>query len=188
MAQTVGHGYFNIRPNIYPRVFVPFDIVALVIQSVGGAISANENENSGMPPGVKITIVGLVLQLVSLTVVFGLFLSIIIPNRHSMYQSSALPFSQMSAGTSPGSSTREEPDAEKKKPAGNAIRHLVIVLLAATLLIVIRSAYRVAELSKGLSGGLETNQWAFMMMDGLLILIATALMAWGHPNLILRSS
>jgi hypothetical protein len=176
MAQTVGHGYFNIRPTIYPRVFVPCDIVALAVQSVGGAISANENENSGMPPGVKITIVGLVLQLISLTVVFGLFLSIIIPNRHILHKKGELP--------SPETSMRVS-DPEKL-PTGNNIGHLTAVLLAATLLIVIRSAYRVAELSKGLSGGLETNQWAFMMMDGLLILIATALLAWGHPNLVLR--
>ncbi|RFU33717.1 hypothetical protein B7463_g2585, partial [Scytalidium lignicola] len=61
IAQTVGHGYLQINPGIYPRVFIPSDVIVLVLH-VGVAMSSNENEGHGLANGVKITITGLVFR------------------------------------------------------------------------------------------------------------------------------
>ena len=189
---------------------MPSDVIALVVQSVGGAISANSQESEGLPVGAKVTIVGLALQVTSLCVFFVLFLAIVVPNRHDIFRGKNDPFSpvvydrpryvEMVGGNECEPSKVDSVTGQPKpksfvnadgglgKLPGQSTKAFVIVLLVATVLIVIRSAYRVAELSKGLNGGLETNQWAFMIMDGLLMLIATCLLAWGHPNLLLRGN
>jgi hypothetical protein len=146
-------------------------------------MSSGEDESQGLSTGVKITIVGLVLQLVSLCVFFFLFMSVVIPNRDQVCRNGR---AAVNANQLRGSS---ETSAKKEviRPRLSS-RSFTIVILLATCLIVIRSAYRVAELSSGLSGSLITNQWAFMIMDGLLILVATGILTWGHPNLLLRES
>lgn len=179
----------KINPRLYPRIFIPSDVIALAIQSVGGAMSSSENEDSGLSTGVKITIVGLVLQLVSLCVVFVLFLSITIPNRTKLFgRRKQQVYSEQQPQDSKSPRDTSPSEINPEVPQFSSIRNFIIIIMIATFLIVVRSAYRVAELSSGLSGSLITNQWAFMIMDGLIILIATALLTWGHPNLLLRGN
>lgn len=62
----------------------------------------------------------------------------------------------------------------------------VFMLLVATVLILIRSCYRVAELSQGLSSSLATDQWLFVGLDGFMVAIATSLMVIVHPALVVE--
>lgn len=53
----------RFKPQLFIWIFIPFDIVCLILQAAGGALSTGDN-NSDL--GVTISMVGLVLQVVVL--------------------------------------------------------------------------------------------------------------------------
>ncbi|KFY07181.1 hypothetical protein V492_07377 [Pseudogymnoascus sp. VKM F-4246] len=59
----------------------------------------------------------------------------------------------------------------------------LIALGAATLAIFIRTCFRVAELSGGFSGPLIQNEVSYMILEGSMIVIASALLTIGHPGI-----
>jgi hypothetical protein len=52
----------------------------------------------------------------------------------------------------------------------------------ATVLIFTRSVYRVAELEGGYQGTIASNQPAFMVLEGPLVILATLALAIFHPG------
>lgn len=52
----------------------------------------------------------------------------------------------------------------------------------ATLCILIRTAYRVAELSEGLDSEIATNETLFFILEGVMILLASILLTAFHPG------
>jgi RTA1 like protein len=56
-------------------------------------------------------------------------------------------------------------------------------LLVATITILIRSSFRVAELTGGFHGKLWHSEIDFMVLDGAMIAIASLLMTLFHPGL-----
>lgn len=55
-------------------------------------------------------------------------------------------------------------------------------LALTTLCIFIRSVFRVAELSEGFKGHLANNQISFMILDGVMIIIASSSLTIFHPG------
>ena len=55
-------------------------------------------------------------------------------------------------------------------------------LLVSTIAILIRSAFRVAELSAGFHGALANNETTFMVLDGVMIIAAVAVLTVLHPG------
>ncbi|VUC38213.1 unnamed protein product [Clonostachys rosea] len=176
LAQKIGRGYLNIRPGLYPRIFIPCDVVILALQATGGALTTAQTSTpeeaakykDGKPPGVIITITGLVLQVVSLTVFLVLF--------------SAILFGPNKGRRSADEKTNASVAWRKSIPLSMFIYSLAI----ACILVLIRSAYRVAELSNGLGSGLARNEPLFIGLDGFLIALATALLIGFHPVYLLK--
>lgn len=70
-----GEDVSRLRPRNYAIVFVSCDIVALILQSVGGAItSASDDDPSQRDTGVNIMIAGLAFQVAALTMFISLAL------------------------------------------------------------------------------------------------------------------
>ncbi|KAI0908300.1 RTA1-domain-containing protein [Ustulina deusta] len=160
IADYLGRGKFNIRPNLYARIFIPSDIFALLIQASGGGVSFTEEVplDGGISTGQGVIIAGLTLQVVSLTVFFILFMGIIWPAnlfRPKKY---------------------EKLDQDDKR-----VRNFILYILTAIILIIGRSAFRVAEFSGGIFGPLGHNESLFIIFDGFPIAIATSLMVVFHP-------
>jgi hypothetical protein len=64
-------------------------------------------------------------------------------------------------------------------------RHFKIFLCSlalATVCIFIRSVFRVAELSGGFKGHLANNQISFMILDGVMVIIASFTLTVMHPG------
>jgi hypothetical protein len=55
-------------------------------------------------------------------------------------------------------------------------------LATATLTIFIRSVFRVAELSAGFESELARNETTFMILEGVMILVACLALTIGHPG------
>lgn len=51
-----------------------------------------------------------------------------------------------------------------------------------TVAIFIRSVFRVAELSKGFHGPLDNQQITYMVLEGVMIILAVAVLTIGHPG------
>lgn len=69
---------FNTK--FFYLVFIPCDIISLVLQAVGGAISSTSNGESD--DGVSIALAGLVFQVVTLLVFVGATIDYVIRSRH----------------------------------------------------------------------------------------------------------
>ncbi|TGJ78955.1 hypothetical protein E0Z10_g9815 [Xylaria hypoxylon] len=160
IADYLGRGKFNIKPRLYARVFIPSDVFALLIQSSGGGVSISEDVSldGGISTGQGIIIGGLTLQVLSLTVFFILFWGVIWPTNL---------FRPKKYG--------------KLNEDDKRVRNFVIYLLIAIVLVIGRSAFRVAEYSQGIFGTLGHNEVLFILFDGFPIAIATSLMVIFHP-------
>lgn len=55
-------------------------------------------------------------------------------------------------------------------------------LAIATVAILVRCSFRVAELSKGFSSSLANNEVMFMVLDGAMMSIAVIVLTVGHPG------
>ncbi|KAH8161044.1 hypothetical protein CIB48_g7200 [Xylaria polymorpha] len=165
IADFLGRGVFNINPRLYSRVFIPCDVIALVVQGAGGAVSVTEEvTTTGLTPGAAIVVAGLTFQLVSLTVFFILFGAVLWSSNISCPASSNLPIRQ-----------------------AKRLRTFAILIIIAILFIVGRSAFRVAELSEGIRGGLIHDELLFIIFDGFPIIIATSIIVAAHPIFMLQT-
>ena len=54
----------------------------------------------------------------------------------------------------------------------------------ATLAIYVRSVYRVAELSEGFDGKIANYEIPYMILEGVMIIIASVLLTASHPALV----
>lgn len=55
-------------------------------------------------------------------------------------------------------------------------------MCTATVLILVRSSYRVAELSGGFGGNLANEEVPFMILEGAMIVLATLCLTVFHPG------
>lgn len=65
-------------------------------------------------------------------------------------------------------------------------RGMMVGLAVATVLILIRSCFRVAELKDGFDGELFNDEVSIMILEGPMMIIACALMTVFHPGLAMR--
>ncbi|KAI0400143.1 RTA1-domain-containing protein [Xylaria palmicola] len=160
IAEYLGRGKFNIRPRLYSRIFIPSDAFALLIQASGGGVSFTDTVpvDGGVSTGQSIIIAGLALQVVSLTVFFILFIGVIWPT--DLFRTKR--------------SGRLDQDDRR-------VRTFISLMLVAIVLIIGRSAFRVAEYSEGIFGSLGHNEVLFILFDGFPVAIATSLMVIFHP-------
>ncbi|KAI0967215.1 RTA1-domain-containing protein [Xylaria arbuscula] len=160
IADYLGRGKFNINPRLYARIFIPSDVFALLVQASGGGVSFTETPpaDGGVSTGQGIIVGGLTLQVVSLTIFFILFMGVIMPT--NLFRSM----------------TYNRLDRDDKR-----VRNFVIYLLIAIVLIIGRSAFRVAEYSEGIFGSLGQNQVLFIIFDGFPVAIANSLLVIFHP-------
>ncbi|KAG8967259.1 hypothetical protein FRC03_010334 [Tulasnella sp. 419] len=64
----LGTQYARLRPNVYSVLFITMDIIALIIQSVGGAKASLALTNDGDPEvGARIMVSGIVFQIFAIT-------------------------------------------------------------------------------------------------------------------------
>jgi hypothetical protein len=60
-----------------------------------------------------------------------------------------------------------------------------LAIATATITILIRCTFRVAELSEGFGGKLANDEPLFMIFDGLMMLICVAVLTVAHPGIML---
>lgn len=143
----------RFKPQLFYWIFIPFDIVCLILQSAGGAMSSSADDGSNT--GVDISMAGLVLQIIVLVLFMAAF---------SDYMIRYLRSDQFSA-------------------FGWRLNTFFAGLVSAILLIFVRCVYRVVELKDGYSGDMITHEIPFILLEGVVVLLAAIALCFGHPGL-----
>lgn len=171
--------YTRLRPMMYTWIFVTFDFIALVLQGAGGGITATGDDNKDQVDlGVNVMMAGLGFQVFSLVAFSALCLDFAwrVRKGHRAWRAAS-------------SIASTDPVAEDRYRALRAtlmFRGLVGALAAAVFLIIVRSAYRLAELQGGFHGKLANNEVVFMIIEGPMVILACAALVAFHPGLALK--
>ncbi|KAJ5637376.1 hypothetical protein N7490_007255 [Penicillium lividum] len=150
-----GREFSRLRPLYYTVIFCSCDLVSLSLQGTGGGLASNASENLQDPYlGDDIMLAGLGFQVIS-TVLF-IALTAEYFWRIKTYGQINLTLNKQLLASIGG-------------------------LGLAMTFILIRSVYRVVELSEGWNGYLIGVQSFFIVLEGLMIALATAMLCACHP-------
>ncbi|KAM0415693.1 hypothetical protein ACHAPT_013365 [Fusarium lateritium] len=155
-----GEGFSRFSPRTYTITFMISDFIALVFQAAGGSILGADDPTK-TDAGLAIIKTGLAAHLaaISIFVILASELGFRIHRNRDSWN----------------------PNFRKLQRSWR-FKTFLICLAAATLCIVIRTSYRVAELSGGYDSKLANDEVAFMILEGAMIVIATICLSIGHPG------
>ncbi|KAJ7483579.1 RTA1 like protein-domain-containing protein [Mycena latifolia] len=165
IVQRLGVCYSRLAPRWYTRIFLSCDIIALVIQGAGGGLAASANDQAGSQMGANIMLAGIAFQFG--TVCAGEFL-----RRYAL----DLPL------------RGEAPQSGAKALLTRRLRLMIAALAFSTLVLFIRSVYRLIELSGGWNGRVIQTEVYFNVLDGGMVVLAIYTMNIAHPGLLLRQT
>ncbi|OJJ51641.1 hypothetical protein ASPZODRAFT_442865 [Penicilliopsis zonata CBS 506.65] len=154
--QILGSQSSVLSPKLYLWIFCTCDILSLVIQAVGGgmAASAYDTLDGNTAPGTHIMVAGIVFQMASITVFVALAADFVRRTlRHRLIQS-----------------------------ADGSFVPLLVAMGFSVVCIYIRSIYRTIELSQGWTGYLITHQVYFVVLDGVMMVLAVVVFNFVHPG------
>lgn len=169
------------------------DFLCLVLQAAGGAITSTSGGDSDQAEtmretGINIMIAGLALQVVSLSC-FILYGSIY------LWRCNAAEKVKTSLSKLESSLHSCQRLVLGKRLSRWPLFALIILslltssgLAIASFAILIRSAFRVAELRDGFESSLANNEVAFMILEGAMIVLACLALSVGHPALFVKMS
>ncbi|KAM5352940.1 hypothetical protein ACJ41O_005662 [Fusarium nematophilum] len=147
--------YSMIRPTKLTKTFVLGDVLSFLIQ--GGASGMMVVQNPNMVKwGERIIILGLMVQVV----MFALFCAIAVVFHRRMRRA---PTAESLDGLIPWEES-------------------LVMLYAVSILIMVRSIFRVVEFAQGYTGYALSHEWTLYVFDSLLMWLVTVLFAWRFPD------
>ncbi|KAF2093267.1 putative RTA1 domain protein [Rhizodiscina lignyota] len=154
----------RLQPRTLSLMFMCFDLVALILQAAGGAIAASaDDDQNESDTGRNIMIAGLVWQVASLAVFMLLWADYLWRLRKS------------------GERVKNE-KLRHLRVGFRRFKYFQYALWTATILIFIRSVYRVVELQGGFDGAVANDEVVFMIFEGPMIILATFVLTVLHPG------
>ncbi|KAJ5375734.1 ZIP metal ion transporter [Penicillium concentricum] len=165
-----------VPPRYITPIFVGFDIIALMLQ-LGGAVmitsvdATDLDAKDKLNTGKHVAQVGVIVQLAA----FGLFAV------------AAVRFNFTSKRFTGSLSERYENVGEKDYRIDGIVKNkhwpaLLRVVNLTTILILVRSVYRLVEFTQGTTGYLNTHEWPLYIFDALFIYPCVALFVYWHPG------
>ncbi|KAJ4291612.1 hypothetical protein N0V90_009507 [Kalmusia sp. IMI 367209] len=140
-APPITHADLSIsrfNPKLFYWMFIPADLVCLVLQATGGALSATGSNLSAVATGVDVSKAGLILQVIVLVIFLSLSADYLIAYRRGH--------------------KGELPKRTKK---------FLLFMFLAVLLTLIRCIYRIVELGGGYFGPNFRHQPEFIGLEGV---------------------
>ncbi|KAJ7275861.1 RTA1-like protein [Mycena rebaudengoi] len=166
IVQRLGTSYSWLPPKWYISVFITFDIVALVVQGVGGGMASTAFDLAGANRGANIMLAGIVVQLTAIIVYSALAGDYL---RRYLTDSPA----RTSAASTRGVFTPR-------------LKMMIIALGFSTTVLFIRSVYRTIELQDGWTGRIIHTELYFNVLDGGMVVLAIFTINVAHPGLLLQ--
>ncbi|KAJ3488238.1 hypothetical protein NLI96_g2984 [Meripilus lineatus] len=169
LIRRLGPKYSRLSPIWYTIVFVTCDLVALVVQAVGGANASLAVQDGRDPgPGGNIMLGGIIVQLVAIVIYMALAAEFVI--RFVLNK----PIRNAEGGRYEGTHQLD-----------TKIKLMLTGLIFSSVVIFIRSIYRTIELTDGWDGRIIGTQVYFNVLDGGMITLAFYCMNIFHPGCLL---
>ncbi|KAJ7059469.1 RTA1-domain-containing protein [Mycena amicta] len=176
VIQQLGPRYSLLPARWYAWVFVSCDIVALVIQGLGGGIASAADTLAGANRGANIMLGGIGFQF-AVVIIF----SILVTDFLLRYLRNA-PWRSTSSTSS--TSTLLIPS---RGPLTTRTKLILSALSFSSIVLFIRSVYRLIELSGGWEGRVIHTQVYFNVLDGGMIVLAIFTWNFVHPGVFLST-
>ncbi|KAL8832219.1 MAG: hypothetical protein Q9191_000389 [Dirinaria sp. TL-2023a] len=151
----LGPQYARFSPKFYYWFFIPCDILSLVLQAIGGALSSDSSGSN--KTAVDVSVAGLSFQVFTLCIFIGLALEYAVRYRRAAH-------------------------AGEQRNVSPRFKIFVLFLSVAILLIFIRCVYRIDELSDGYGGPLIHDQGLFIGLEGVMVLVSVYCLAVAYPG------
>ncbi|KAF8862242.1 RTA1-domain-containing protein [Acephala macrosclerotiorum] len=161
-----GSQFSRITPQWYTRIFISCDIASILIQSAG-AVMASRGTASSVSAGNNTMMVGLVFQVMTLAVFGVMAVDVFFRIRRHRGE-----FTQ---------------SAENLR-ASKRFKGLMIAIAVAYIAIEIRCLYRIAEMAGGWRNPIMQDQVAFIILDGVMCVIAVVALNVFHPGFLFEQS
>ncbi|KAJ7641551.1 RTA1-like protein [Roridomyces roridus] len=161
----LGPCYARLTPSRYSLIFTSCDIFALVVQGAGGGIASGAHTVSGTQLGSNIMLGGIIFQFVAIIA----------------YAALASDFFWHYSKDRPvhADVTRDRGCFELK------MKTMVGALAFSTLVLFIRSIYRIIELAGGWHGRIIQTEVYFNVLDGGMVVLAIVVINLAHPGWLL---
>jgi len=158
----------RIAPESYTRIFIPCDVLSLLLQAAGGGLASTAS-HQGKPPdtGDHIMVAGLAFQVLTLLVFIVLCADFVIRTSRRYKSMGEAAFDQDPIYISLRGSYK--------------FKGFVAALTLATICIFWRSVFRVAELSEGWTGHVIRQQNLFIGFEGVMVIVACLALNIFHP-------
>ncbi|KAL4996711.1 RTA1 like protein-domain-containing protein [Aspergillus recurvatus] len=152
------------KPRTYTITFITFDVIALILQAAGGAMAstAEQGDKEATDLGINVMIAGLAWQVVSLCIFTAMSTYFYLRVRKA-------------------ASSDFNPDFAVLRST-RFFKASLWGLGVATLVIIVRSVYRCAELREGFDGELANDEVTFMILEAAMIAIAVIALTIFHPG------
>ncbi|ORY62990.1 RTA1 like protein-domain-containing protein [Pseudomassariella vexata] len=149
------------RPAWHNVVFYAFTTVCLVLQAVGAILSTTPHDEKLVDIGVRVLVAGLAIQVSSLLIfaALGFRFAIAVRSRHRGLDSN--------------------PAAAYNTPRFKAF---LLGISLATVFLTVRTLYRIVPVSEGFTSPAAENEVLFLVLDGVFVFIAAALLLASFPG------
>ncbi|KAF7345740.1 RTA1-like protein [Mycena venus] len=164
----LGAIYSRLTPKSYTVIFLTCDIIALVVQGLGGGIAASSQSLSAEKLGSNIMLGGIIFQFIALCV----------------YTACGVDFLRNYLASAP---VRPMISSEERGTLDTRLKIMIGAIGFSTLVLFIRSIYRIVELADGWNGKVITTEVYFNVLDGGMVTLAIFTMNIVHPGLFLGS-
>ncbi|KAJ6525956.1 RTA1 like protein-domain-containing protein [Mycena capillaripes] len=169
VVQQLGAQYSWLTPKWYTIIFLPCDIIALVVQGVGGGMASSANDLAGANRGARVMLGGIGFQFAVIIVFSAL----------------ALDFTQRYLRDKPA---RPNTDPNPRALLTPRFKIMLAALAFSTTTLFIRSVYRIIELTGGWEGRIIHTEVYFNVLDGGMVVLAIFTLNFAHPGLLLQPS
>ncbi|TQN64688.1 Sphingoid long-chain base transporter RSB1, partial [Colletotrichum shisoi] len=135
---NVDRSISRFHPSLFYYIFIPCDVVSLVLQATGGALSTVGNNKAQVQKGVNVSLAGLIFQVVCLVAFCALFADYLITCARK---------------------------TEARQRMTKRMQTFVAFLFLSSLLILVRCSYRIEELKEGYFSEMFRNEPLFIGLE-----------------------
>ncbi|KAJ7732438.1 RTA1 like protein [Mycena metata] len=169
VIQRLGPQYSRLTPKwcTYSQTFRISDLIALVVQGVGGGMASSADDLAGANVGAHVMLGGIVFQLVVIILFSALMFDFVYRYLRD------LPVRVGS--TAPGALTLR-------------LKIMLAGVAFSTTTLFIRSVYRTIELSGGWNGRIIETEVYFNVLDGGMVVLAIFTLNFAHPGFLFKQA
>ncbi|KAJ7690839.1 RTA1 like protein-domain-containing protein [Mycena rosella] len=165
MIQQLGQSYSLLTPRWYARLFLPCDLIALVVQGVGGGMASSADTLAGANVGAHVMLGGICFQFVAIIV----------------FSTLGCDYMRRYLRDRP-----LRPDSRARGVLTPRLKLMLAALAFSTAVLIVRSVYRIVELVGGWEGSVIRTEVYFVVFDGGMVVLALFTLNFAHPGRLLR--